>query len=315
MAWIQTGFDGRGTTKGKKIMDTSFRRLNRSTLLIGCVLVLLSDRARSDDGIYSRQPSEPLPELKAEQAGVELTLVAEHPDVVTPTGIDVDENGVIWVVASHTHFRPGDYPGPKHDQVLVFQPDGQHSVFYDKTDASMDLELGPDNWVYLAQRDRILRVRDADGDGQGDAEETIASLETEADYPHNGLSGLAWANNGDLIFALGENYAKPWKLIGTDGASVEGSGEGGIFRCRPDGGSLRRIAKGFWNPFGVCVRRDGTMFAAENDPGSRPPCRLLHLVEGGDYGYKRRYGNASYHPFVCWNGELTGTLPMLHAVG
>lgn len=296
-------------------MVASFQRLERTIVLIGCVLVLLAGRARSDDGINSLQPSEPLPEIEVEQVGVELTLVAEHPDVVTPTGIDVDENGGIWVVASHTHFRPDDYGGPQHDQVLVFQPDGQRRVFYDKTDASMDLELGPDNWVYLAQRDRILRIRDADGDGRGDTEETIASLETEADYPHNGLSGLAWANNGDLIFALGENYAKPWRLTGTDGASVQGSGEGGIFRCRPDGESLRRIAKGFWNPFGVCVRRDGTMFAAENDPGSRPPCRLLHLVEGGDYGYQRRYGNASYHPFVCWNGELPGTLPMLHAVG
>ncbi len=72
---------------------------------------------------------------------------------------------------------------------------------------------------------------------------------------------------------------------------------------------------GFWNPFGICVRDDGTMFAAENDPGSRPPCRLLHIVEGGDYGYQRGYGNAPIHPFVCWNGELRGTLPMLHSLG
>jgi hypothetical protein len=28
---------------------------------------------------------------------VKLTLLAEHPDLVTPTGIDVDENGNIWL--------------------------------------------------------------------------------------------------------------------------------------------------------------------------------------------------------------------------
>lgn len=255
------------------------------------------------------------PQLRIERDGIELSLVAEHPQIATPTGIDVDAQGAVWAIANHTHFRPEQYSGPEHDEILVFHPDGKREVFYDKTDASMDLELGAEGWVYIAQRDRVLRLRDTDGDGRGDQQETVAQLTTEADYPHNGLSGLTWSNEGDLVFALGENFAQPWTLTGSDGSSVRGSGEGGIFVCRADGGSLRRLAKGFWNPFGICIREDGNLFAAENDPGSRPPCRLLHVVEGGDYGYQRKYGNASYHPFVCWNGELPGTLPMLDAVG
>jgi len=255
------------------------------------------------------------PDLKLEAAGVTLTQIAEHPTVVTPTGIDVDADGNVWVVASHTHFRPDDYDGPEHDEVLVIGRDGSRRVFYQATTATMDLELGSDGWVYLAERSRILRVRDSNGDGIGDLEEDIAVLETQADYPHNGLSGLAWHPDGDLVFALGENYSTTWTLSASDGSAEQGTGEGGIFRCRPDGSQLRRIARGFWNPFGVCVRADGTMFAAENDPGARPPCRLLHIVEGGDYGYQRRYGNAPFHPFVGWDGELRGTLPMLHSVG
>lgn len=253
--------------------------------------------------------------LQYQQPGVQLTLMAEHPDVVTPTGIDVDDRGRVWVVASHTHFRPKDYDGPEHDEVLVFSPEGERHLFYAQTDATMDLECGADGWVYLAERDRILRVRDSDGDFLGDQEETIAVLDSEADYPHNGLCGLAWDPNGDLIFALGQNHSQPWRLRGTDGSRVRGTGEGGVFRCRADGTNLRRIATGFWNPFGICVRSDGTLFAAENDPGERPPCRLLHVVEGGDYGYQRRYGNEPFHPFVCWNGELRGTLPMVHPIG
>ncbi len=269
-------------------------------------------------------PADLDPGLQFEQPGVRLTLVAEHPDVVTPTGIDVDGAGRIWAVCSHTHFRPDDYDGPAHDEVIVYQADrlpggDARTVFYNSTDATMDLELEegfvPGGWVYLAERDRILRVRDSDGDGRGDQEEDLAVLETEADYPHNGLSGLAWHPSGDLIFALGENFWKDWTLTSRDGATVVGTGEGGVFRCQRDGTNLRRIARGFWNPFGVCVREDGTMFAAENDPGARPPCRLLHVVEGGDYGYQRRYGSSPFHPFACWNGELRGTLPMLHALG
>ena len=228
---------------------------------------------------------------------------------------------VIWVVATHTHFRPDDYVGPEHDEILVFHDpdrDGkaeQRLVFYNATDATMDLELGSDGWVYLAERDRITRVKDSDGDGKGDVEEDILALETEADYPHNGLEGLAWHPEGDLVFGLGENFGKPWTLTGTDGTVVRGTGEGGIFRCSPDGKNLRRIAQGFWNPFGICVRPDGEIFAAENDPGERPPCRLLHIVEGGDYGYQQSYGPEAHHPFVAWNGELRGTLPMIHPSG
>src|ERR1041384_6922658 len=261
------------------------------------------------------------PELKFHQPGVKLTLVAEHPQVMTPTGIDVDPQGRVWVVPSRTHFRPEDYPGPAHDEIVVLSnPDAtgrmqSRSVFYNLTKYTMDLERGPDGWVYLAKPRRLLRVKDTDGDGRGDREETIATLKTESDYPHNGMSGLAWHPSGDLIFALGENMWKDWTLVASDGTTIRGIGEGGIFRCKPDGSQLRRIAKGFWNPFGVCVRADGEIFAADNDPGNRPPCRLLNIVEGGDYGYQRAYGEAPFHPFVCWDGELRGPLPMVCQTG
>jgi hypothetical protein len=265
--------------------------------------------------------AEPDPQVAILQPGVQLELVAEHPTLMTPTGVDVDHRGRVWLIASHTHFRPEGYVGPKHDEVVVLS--GKHklgdttsrTVFYNKTDATMDLELGQDGWVYLAERDRIIRVRDSDGDNVGDVEELLAELTTEADYPHNGLSGLTWHPDGDLLFGLGENFSKPWTLKTPHGESFSGKGEGGIFGCRPDGTQFRRVARGMWNPFAVCVRDDGQIFAADNDPGERPPCRLLHVVPGGDYGYQRLYGAEPHHPFVAWNGELAGTLPMVHPTG
>jgi putative membrane-bound dehydrogenase-like protein len=242
--------------------------------------------------------------------------LAEHPDLVTPTGIDLDSQGNIWVVSSHTHFRPSSYQGPELDEILVFDSEGKNRrVFYNKTKATMQLLWGPDGWLYVAQRDRILRVKDSDNDGVGDTEETIAGLDTLADYPHNGLSGMTWHTDGGLIFSLGENFGKDWTLRGSDGKSLLGRGEGGVFHCTKAGGDIRRIAKGFWNPFGLWMRSDGVLFAAENDPGSRPPCRLLHVVEGGDYGFQYVYGSAPVHPFVCWEGQLRGTLGMIHPSG
>jgi putative heme-binding domain-containing protein len=53
----------------------------------------------------------------------------------------------------------------------------------------------------------------------------------------------------------------------------------------------------------------------DNDPDSRPPCRLLHIVVGGDYGYRFRNGRRGLHPFTSWNGELPGTLGMVAGTG
>ena len=261
-------------------------------------------------------PKDLPPQTETLQPGVKLTLLAEHPDIVTPTGIDVDAQGNIWTVSCHTHFRPEGYDGPQHDEVIVFDANGKNRrVFYNKTEATMHVECGPAGWIYLAERDRILRVKDTNGDGVGDLEENLATMDTVADYPHNGLSGMAWHPDGGLVFSLGENFGKDWTITATDGSKVSGRGEGGVFRCTADGKQMRRIARGFWNPFGLLVMEDGEIFAAENDPGSRPPCRLLNVVEGADYGFQWVYGSAPVHPFVAWNGELRGTLGMVHPSG
>jgi putative membrane-bound dehydrogenase-like protein len=255
---------------------------------------------------------EPVPEVP----GVRLEMIVDAPHIATPTGIDVDAEGKIYVIACHTHFRPASYDGPEFDEILVFDADGSNRrVFYNRTRTTMQILLGSDGWVYLAQRDRILRIRDTDRDGVADLEEKIATLDTIADYPHNGLSGLAWHPDGDLVFSLGENFGKDWTLTARDDSKVQGRGEGGVFRCAADGKALRRIARGFWNPFGLHVRDDGVILAADNDPGDRPPCRLLHVVEGADYGFQYVYGSAPVHPFVAWNGELRGTLGMITACG
>ena len=261
-------------------------------------------------------PPELPPQIEVLQPGVKLTLVAEHPDLVTPTGVDVDAKGNVYVISCHTHFRPQGYAGPVHDEVLVFDKDGKNRrVFYNKTDTTMHVAVGKEGWVYLSERGRILRVKDTDGDGVADVEENLATLDTVSVYPHNGLSGLAWRPDGDLVFSLGENFGKDWTLTSKEGRKVSGRGEGGVFRCRADGTGMRRIARGFWNPFGLLVSKDEEIFAVDNDPGSRPPCRLLNIIEGADYGFQWVYGSAPVHPFVAWNGELRGTLPMIHPSG
>ena len=250
-----------------------------------------------------------------------VELVAQEPDIKTPTGIAVDERGRIFVVENNTHFRPANYDGHPTDRILIFEdlgPDGRarkRSTFADGFKDAMSIALFRDA-VYVATRADIFVLKDTNGDGQADERKRIIQLDTKGNYPHNGLSGFAFDSLGTMYFSLGENLGAPYKLIGSDGTTLEGGGEGGnIYRCQPDGTKLAKVATGFWNPYHLCFDAFGRLFAVDNDPDSRPPCRLLHIVPGGDYGYRFRNGRKGLHPFTAWNGELPGTLPMVAGTG
>jgi putative membrane-bound dehydrogenase-like protein len=255
-------------------------------------------------------------------------LIANEPEIVTPTGIAVDQHGRILVVESHTHFRPANYQGPPADRIRIFEDrngDGKPEctgTFFEGTQKTMNVAVARDGSVFVATRSALYRLEDRDGDGRADGANggtlptPIIRLDTKGDYPHNGLSGFAFDYAGKVYFGLGENLGADYRLIGHDGTTFSGGGEGGnIYRCRPDGSQLERIATGFWNPFNLAFDIFGRLFAVDNDPDSRPPCRLLHIVVGGDYGYRFRNGRKGLHPFTAWNGELPGTLGMVAGTG
>jgi putative membrane-bound dehydrogenase-like protein len=247
-----------------------------------------------------------------------IELVAKEPDIVTPTGIAVDESGRIWCIENNTHQRTPDYKGHPSDRIRIYDDFDKKGrarrvkTFADGFTNSMGLALHYDGRVFLATRSEIFVLRDTKGTDTADEKKSIIKLDTKGDYPHNGLSGFAFDALGNMYFGLGENLGESYKLIGSDGTTLSGGGEGGnIYRCRPDGTKLIRVATGFWNPFAMTVDAFGRLFAVDNDPDSRGPCRLLHIIQGGDYGYRFRNGRKGTHPFTAWNGELPGTLPMV----
>lgn len=253
---------------------------------------------------------------------LQLELIAEQPDIVTPIGITFDTDGALLVIESHTHHRKPDYQGPPKDRIRRFADtdgDGKFdtwSTFYEGTEATMSILSAKDGSIYVATRMEVFRLRDTNGDHVADKREEIAHLETAGRYPHNGLAGLTIGPDGLLYFGLGENLGEPYALIGSDGTKLSGGGEGGtIYHCNLDGSDLQLMATGVWNPFGMIFDPAGRLYMVDNDPDSRPPCRLLHIVPGGDYGYQFRYGRTGVHPLQAWNGELPGTLPMVAATG
>lgn len=282
------------------------RRLLRSSFLVG---LLLPGAARAKDPLVL-------------DPRYSIELFAAEPEIVTPIGAAIDGRGRLLVIESHTHFRPEGYQGPEHDRLRIVEDtdgDGRADrvrTFLDGMRFATGVRRGPDDWIYVVTRGEVFRVRDTDGDDVADAREPIARLETKERYPHNGLGGLAFDGQSRLLFGLGENLGAAYRIVAADGSSWSGGGEGGsVFRCSPNGGGLERFATGFWNPFGLCTDPAGRLFAVDNDPDSRPPCRLLNVVPTGDYGYQMRFGRSGTHPLQAWNGELPGTLPMAAGTG
>ncbi|QEF96174.1 hypothetical protein Mal15_02010 [Stieleria maiorica] len=253
---------------------------------------------------------------------LQIELIASEPELVTPTGCCFDDDGNLLVIECHTHFPPEDYAGPKTDRIYRFDDsdgDGvldRQSLFYEGGTASMNIVNLGDGSFAVATRSDVVRLRDSDGDRVADQRDVLLSHNTAANYPHNGLSGLALAADGWLYVGQGENFGEPYELVGTDGSKQSGGGEGGnVFRCRTDGSDVQRVATGFWNPFGLCFDSSGRLWGVGNDPDAMPPNRLMHIVPGGDYGFQFRFGRAGVHPLQAWDGEFPGTLPMTAGTG
>ena len=252
-----------------------------------------------------------------------VALFAREPLIRHPIGIEFDRHGRLLAVESHTHFRPKDYVGPEGDRIVWLRDtDGNDEaddkvVLLEGLQHACILKQHANGWLYVTTRNEVLRLRDDDGDGMPEeVDRRIVWLETEGNHPHNGISGIDFDSMGNVIFGMGENLGSPYTLQGRDGAEISDVGEGGnIFKMDAEGKGLVRYATGFWNPFGICVDEGGRIYATDNDPSGSPPCRLHYILEGGDYGYLYRYGRSGKHPFVAWNGELPGTIPMLAAVG
>ena len=82
-----------------------------SRLLIFGVAILIS---WFDSPILAADPPP-----KSLDPRIKIELFAEDPVIATPTGIDVDHAGRVWVIESNTHFPPEGYDRHPTDRVHV----------------------------------------------------------------------------------------------------------------------------------------------------------------------------------------------------
>ena len=221
---------------------------------------------------------------KAMVPGIKVSLFAMEPGIVTPIGATVDAQGRLLAVESNSHFRPKKYQGPATDRILMLQDTtgagkaDKITTFYEGQNSLMNIVADRDGSVLVSSRNEIFRLI-PEASGAAGKKISLAHLETKSDYPHNGLHGLALGGDGTIYLGIGENLGGAWTLVGADGSTLSNdTGSGAIMRMDSKGGGLARIARGFWNPFGLGLDPNGTFWAVDNDPDGRPPSRLIDVA-------------------------------------
>jgi quinoprotein glucose dehydrogenase len=124
------------------------------------------------------------------------------------------------------------------------------------------------------------------------------------------LHGLTRGPDGRIYFSFGD---RGLCLTNREGVVINLPDTGGVLRCEPDGSRLELFCFGLRNPQELAFDDGGNLWTVDNDTAGADPCRVLHLVEGGDYGWRTSYQHMEgFGPWVqesLWKGGKDGILP------
>ena len=245
--------------------------------------------------------------------GLEATLFASEPLIASPTNIDVDDRGRVWVCEVQNYRGHGARDQrPDGDRILIMEDtDGDGvadltKVFYQGRD--VDAALGIcvfDGRVIVTCAPNVIQFTDVDGD---DIPDLKSYLFTETGSPQNdhsthsfvfGPDGHFYWNMGNAGLSVHDRDGRQvYDQLGSpvfdqrasqwmdEYRNMKGRFWGGmVFRCDLSGRGFEVLGHNFRNNYEVTVDSYGNPWQSDNDDDGNYGVRLNYIMEHGNYGY------------------------------
>jgi putative membrane-bound dehydrogenase-like protein len=271
--------------------------------------------------------------------GLEATLFASEPMVLSPSNIDVDHLGRVWV-CEVVNYRHRDGSRPQGDRILILEDtngDGRadkSTVFHQGRD--IDTALGIcvlGNRVIVSVSPNVFVFTDSDGDGKADKKEVLFSKTGRSQHDHTahafvfGPDGRLYWNFGNEGHSVHDRNGHP--VIDIFGRPVNDQGkpyrDGMAFRCDLDGKRFEVLGHNFRNNYELAVDSFGGVWQSDNDDDGNRGARINFLLEYGNYGYRDEMTGAGWQtprtnleadvPHRHWHQNDPGVVPNLLVTG